>query len=238
MMLLGGFPFKFCGGFLIFIYLAENFWGKKTLLKRCPLCTALGSLCKVTCSALLCTTRNLLMNSTKPRHYVQLLDMQMWITISLASCCRHADVDVEPERGSNPICVSDLKMTLAICSLFNFLLLNGYWICVLCIIILFSVLRWWFCVILTCVMSLSVTRSLLIQWSRCMKWQKQVSRHCVGYFSCDSQAKETKQTPSSSFLCKDKYPSARCVGMWEPEHSSALQSFTELMHWLSFFEFS
>lgn len=41
------------------------------------------------------------MNSTKPGHYIQLLDMQMWITISLVSCCRHGDIDVEPERGLN-----------------------------------------------------------------------------------------------------------------------------------------
>lgn len=59
-----------------------------------------------------------------------------------------------------------------------------------------------------------MTRSLLIQWSRCMKWQKQVSRHCVGHFSCDSQTKERKQTPSPSFLCKEKCTSAGCVGVW------------------------
>lgn len=71
------------------------------------------------------------MSSPMPKHCVQLLDMQLWITILLVSCCRHADVDVEPERGSNPICVSDLKITLAICSLCNFPLLSGYWICFL-----------------------------------------------------------------------------------------------------------
>lgn len=90
---------------------------------------------------------------------------------------------------------------------------TGFVFC-LSIVILFSVLRWWLCVNLICLISLSVTRSLLIQWSRCMKWQKQVSRHCVGHFICDSQAKETKQTPSPAFLCKEKYTSARCIGMW------------------------
>ena len=80
------------------------------------------------------------MNSTKPKHYGQLLDMQIWIKVSFISYCRYADVDSEPEKGSNPICVSDLKTALAVCSLCNFLLLNTYWIHFPCVIILVSVL--------------------------------------------------------------------------------------------------
>lgn len=68
------------------------------------------------------------MNSTKPKHYVQLLDVQIWITVSFISYHRHAVVDFELGKGSNPICVSDLKMALAVCGLYNFLLLNTYWI--------------------------------------------------------------------------------------------------------------
>lgn len=49
------------------------------------------------------------MNSTMAEHYVQCLDMQMWITTSFISYCKYAHVDFAPQKGSNPICVSYLK---------------------------------------------------------------------------------------------------------------------------------
>lgn len=36
MMLLGGFPLSFVVVFLIFIYLAKNFWGKKSCWSNAP----------------------------------------------------------------------------------------------------------------------------------------------------------------------------------------------------------
>lgn len=84
-MLLGGCSLSFVGFFLIFIYLAENFWGKKSCWSNAPCVLLWVHLWPLMCSASLCLARNLLMNSTKPKHYVQLLNVQMWITISLSA---------------------------------------------------------------------------------------------------------------------------------------------------------